>query len=117
MQNAPAFYDVGKNPYQYYDTNSGSLGAGADEWARTRTFSNPFGALYGPGQVGLAHYQPGLPYAGLNKRDFVNLSPVSTISHDPTINALQGNGAYFHGVITLQDLINVQAQTSSGAPG
>lgn len=109
-----AFFDVGRSPYGFVNTRSGALGAGVKEDAFQRPTSNPFAVLYGPGQNQGGHYQPGLPYTGLNKRDRMNLSAVSPVMHDPTVNGIRGNGVYEHGVITLQDLLNVQAVT--GAP-
>jgi hypothetical protein len=108
---------VGPSAYQFVNNPVGQLGQGTEGYGLNRSFSDPVGPLYGPGQSGAAHYQPGLPYGGLNKRDLSPLSgPVSPVSLDPTVNALLGNGAYLHGVVTLQDLTNVMnaAGTNNG---
>lgn len=102
--------------YQFADNPVGNLGIGVKNLGLNRSFSQPLGALYGPGQVVSQGAKfpvlNGAPYAGLNRRDLSTISgPVSPVLHDPTVNALQGNGAYLHGVITLQDLANVQKAT------
>lgn len=109
---------VGPSVFQFVQNPVGQLGQGVTGYGLDRSFTDPVGPLYGPGQSGGARYQAGLPYAGLNKRDLmVTSGPVSPVTLDPTVNSLQGNGAYLHGVVTLQDLTNVLASTGTANGG
>lgn len=109
------FYDNGATPYAFTEHAVGILGVGVNQDSFDRQWSNAWGPLYGPGQSAGADWIPNVPWAGLNKRDLITQSPVVPVSHDPTVNSLQGNGAYLHGVITLQDLTNVAAETNSSS--
>lgn len=95
----------------------GDLGIGVKSSSLNRMTTNPLGPLYGPGQSSGGHTVPSMPGSGLNRRDIILQSSVSPVSHDPTVNSLLGNGAYQHGTITVQDLLNVQAATGSYNPG